>query len=63
VAGPVVVALVAPSGGANVQTSAGCVDTPSDTIKAIRQDPGGYYVNVHTTEYPGGALRGNLTFE
>lgn len=29
-------------------------------IKAIRQDPGAYYVNVHSTEFPAGAIRGQL---
>jgi hypothetical protein len=29
-------------------------------LKAIRQNPSAYYVNVHTTEFPNGALRGQL---
>lgn len=32
-----------------------------DLIKAIRQNPENYYVNVHTTEFPGGAVRGQLS--
>jgi len=39
-------------------TSSGCVSVDPDLIKAIRQNPENYYVNVHTTDYPGGALRG-----
>lgn len=33
----------------------------ADLIKAIRQNPELYYVNVHTTEFPGGAVRGQLS--
>jgi hypothetical protein len=33
-----------------------------DLALAIITDPGSYYVNVHTTEYLGGAVRGQLTF-
>jgi hypothetical protein len=53
--GPVDVPLSAPRYG----TSAGCT-TNLFEAQEIFSDPSGYYVNVHTTEFPGGALRGQL---
>ncbi len=58
VAGGVVVGLAPPTTG----SSSGCVtDVDPDLIKAIRQDPSGYYVNVHNVAFPGGAVRGQLS--
>lgn len=55
--GPVVVGLEPPRDG----ESSGCVeDVDRELIKAILQDPAGYYVNVHNADFPGGALRGQL---
>ena len=40
----------------------GCIDgVDADLIKDIRQNPSNYYVNVHNAEFPGGALRGQLS--
>jgi len=53
-AGPVIV----PFGGA-FQPS-GCTTTTAAIVKAILAKPGDYYVNVHTAQFPGGAVRGQL---
>ena len=57
VAGPVVVTLEAPTDG----SSGGCIDVGRVLAKEILKDPADYYVNVHTAEYPAGALRGQLS--
>ena len=55
--GPIVVHLTAPDA---TGTSAGCTTVDSALAKAISKDPAAYYVNVHTTDFPGGALRAQL---
>jgi CHRD domain len=39
----------------------GCREGSHALLEAIASNPGGYYVNVHTTAHPGGAGRGQLT--
>jgi hypothetical protein len=38
----------------------GCVSTDPTTLANIKNNPAGYYVNIHTDEYPKGAIRGQL---
>lgn len=41
----------------------GSVTGDPDVIAAIHANPAGYYVNVHTTDCPGGAVRGQLVLQ
>jgi hypothetical protein len=56
VAGPVVVDFGAP--GATSHT--GCAALTATLADEILADPAGFYVNVHNTDFPGGAVRGQL---
>jgi CHRD domain len=53
--GPVVVDFMEPVNGLN-----GCVQADAALIKEIRQNPADFYVNVHTTMFPAGEIRGQL---
>jgi hypothetical protein len=60
VAGPVVVGLFA-GAFAGTDSESGCVlGVSEELIKAIRQAPENYYVNVHSDVFPAGAIRGQL---
>ncbi len=55
--GPVVVGLSPPDA---TGVSSGCVSASRAVIKAILKNPSGYYVNIHTSDFPAGAIRGQL---
>jgi hypothetical protein len=57
VQGPVVVQLAGPDGSG---MSKGCLPTTPGQAQEIVDGPSGFYVNVHTTDFPGGAIRGQL---
>jgi hypothetical protein len=38
----------------------GCVSANTDLVGEIRRNPAGFYVNLHTPDFPGGAIRGQL---
>jgi CHRD domain-containing protein len=56
--GPVVIPLATPGSDGK---SGGCVAVARTLVAQILGAPASYYVNVHTGEFPGGAIRGQLT--
>ena len=64
VAGPVVVPLfVAPTPATNarhIKQSGVATPNAGTTGALLCQNPSAYYVNYHTTAFPGGAIRGQL---
>jgi hypothetical protein len=56
--GPVVVPLTPPDASG---VSSGCAEVSRELALAIIRDPEHYYVNVHNEEFPGGAIRGQLS--
>ena len=64
VAGPVVVPLfVAPAPATNarhIKQSGVATPNTGTTGADLCQNPSAYYVNYHTTAFPGGAIRGQL---
>lgn len=57
-AGPVVIPLRAPGAEG---TASGCVNVARSLVAQILGNRQGYYVNVHTNDFPGGAVRGQLS--
>ena len=56
--GPVVIPLSAPDASG---FASGCTTADREEILEIIQHPEEYYVNVHNSDYPSGALRGQLS--
>jgi hypothetical protein len=56
-AGPIAVTLPAPTSG----SAEGCVGTSTSIVDALATGTRAFYVNVHTDEFPDGAVRAQLT--
>ncbi len=46
--------------GSESSPAKGCTEADAALIEKIQSNPSRYYVNVHTGDYPGGAIRGQL---
>lgn len=57
VAGPIVVPLPTPDSEGKIQR---CVFVDNALLTDIKNNPSEYYINVHTGDYPAGAIRGQL---
>ncbi|SRR6266566_7468167 len=55
--GAIVVPLTAPTNG----SSSGCLDVNKALLQEILSSPSAFYINVHTTSFPDGQIRGTLT--
>ena len=55
--GPVKLGLDAPKGG----SAKGCKTAEAAVVKDIMANPANYYVNVHSKDFPKGAVRGQLS--
>jgi len=57
ISGPVVIPFTQPNASG---TSAACVAVDAALLRELVTNPGGFYSNIHSTEFPGGAVRAPL---
>jgi hypothetical protein len=60
VSGPIVVPFYNGALPAGTFAVAGSVTVAATVAQGINANPAGFYANIHTTEFPPGAVRGQL---
>jgi hypothetical protein len=60
VAGPIVLPFFEGLIPSPISSTHGCVTADAGLIANIRQNPEGFYVNIHNADFPAGAIRGQL---
>ena len=60
ISGPVVIPFTQPGASG---TSGGCVAVDGALLREIITNPAGFYSNIHSTEFPGGAVRAPLAVQ
>ena len=58
--GGIVIHLGVVAGATSFETEGCQTVTDANLLDRLEEDPRGFYVNVHTTRYPGGEIRGQL---
>jgi hypothetical protein len=56
--GDVVVPFFANESPLDASSKSGCVQAKAAVVKGLASNPGNYYVNLHSPEFPKGAIRG-----
>jgi CHRD domain/LPXTG cell wall anchor motif len=59
-AGAIVVPFFKSSTPLSATSKSGCTEVSATLAKAIATNPSAYYINVHDTQFPKGAIRGQL---
>ena len=58
--GDVIVTLKHPKAG-DPGASSQCLAIPNGVVRDLRENPSGFYVNVHNEAFPSGAIRGQIS--
>jgi hypothetical protein len=58
--GPIVVPLATPVQAGKFQKSKTCSVVSATLLAGLQNNPSGFYLNVHTGAFPGGAIRGQV---
>jgi hypothetical protein len=60
VSGPIVLPFLEGQVPSPISAAHGCVTADAGLISTIREGSDGFYVNIHTADFPAGAIRGQL---